>query len=354
MLKNAKKYSINQVAKIFQITTNKLRFYEKKGLIEAIRDEQNNYRYYTDEHLVKIQAILMYRVLGFSIEDIKTILSKDYKDGFLNLFYNQWKMVNDEMHHLRLLQGSLEEIMDALYEGNESQSLDKIIESSKRINEVQAIKDNWEDKWNFDNWSKTYDSSVKNNVGELGIYEHYEDILETVYELATKDIHTEPSQVKVLDIGVGTGNLSEKFLSQGYDIIGIDQSREMLNVAKKKFSGLQVRLGEFLKIPFGNNQFNAIVTTYAFHHLNESEKCIAIKEMLRVLKDDGTIIIGDMMFENEEQKQQMMSQLTEKQKAEIEDEYYTNIDVLKQVIEDYNMKLSFTPIDHINYIVRIS
>ncbi|WP_105615329.1 MerR family transcriptional regulator [Vallitalea okinawensis] len=351
---NDKRYTINQVAQLFQITTNKLRFYEKKGLIKAIRDKQNNYRYYSDKHLIKIQAILMYRVLGFSIEDIQTVLNKDYRDGFLNLFYNQWKMVNDEMHHLRLLQGSLEKIMDAMYEGDEYNTMDRIIESCKRINEVQAIKNNWEDRWNFDHWSKTYDTSVKNNVGELGIYEHYEEVLENVYQLATKDIHETPNHIKVLDIGVGTGNLSEKFLSNNYDIVGIDQSREMLNVAKKKFPKLPVRLGEFLKIPFDNNQFDIIVTTYAFHHLNDSEKSIAIEEMLRVLKDKGVIVIGDMMFENEGQKQEMLSQLSVQQRAEIEDEYYTNIELLRQVIEEHGMKLRYEPIDYINYLVKIS
>lgn len=74
-----KKYSINEVAKLFNITTNKLRFYEKKGLINPSRDETNNYRYYTKEDLVKIQTILMYRVLDLSIEDIKEIIEKNSK-----------------------------------------------------------------------------------------------------------------------------------------------------------------------------------------------------------------------------------------------------------------------------------
>mgnify|MGYP002243576125 CR=1 FL=1 len=89
---------------------------------------------------------------------------------------------------------------------------------------------------------------------------------------------------KILEIGVGTGNLAGKFLQNKYHIIGIDQSRQMLAVAKEKYPKLHVRLGEFLKIPYENQTFDVIVSTYAFHHLDEEEKRVAIAEMMRVLK----------------------------------------------------------------------
>lgn len=65
----------------------------------------------------------------------------------------------------------------------------------------------------------------------------------------------------------------------------------MLCVAKEKYPKLKVRIGEFLKIPYGDRYFDIIVSTYAFHHLNEEEKFIAIEEMIRVLKSNGKIIL---------------------------------------------------------------
>ena len=50
----------------------------------------------------------------------------------------------------------------------------------------------------------------------------------------------------------------------------------------------------------------SIISTYAFHHLNEDEKYIAIGEMIRVLKDNGLIIIGDLMFESKEAEEQIL------------------------------------------------
>ena len=46
-----KKFNIKEVADILSISSNKIRFYEKKGLIKLSRDD-NNYRIFTDEDVV--------------------------------------------------------------------------------------------------------------------------------------------------------------------------------------------------------------------------------------------------------------------------------------------------------------
>lgn len=347
-----KNFSINETAKLFDITTNKLRFYEKKGLIKSLRDNKNNYRYYTKEHLVRIQTILMYRALNFSIEDIKNIMDKNYKDNILDHFYKQWEILNDEMHRIRLLKDSIEEIMDKMYESKEETYLDEMIESVKKINEVKKIKNNWKDRWNFDNWAKTYDITVKKDIGSLKIFKNYNEILQTVYEKSVKNI-SKGHNIKILDIGVGTGNLSKKYLNNGYNIIGIDQSRQMMNVAKQKFPNLKVRLGEFLKIPFGNSEFDIIVSTYALHHLNDDEKELAVKEMIRVLKDNGKIVIGDLMFENNNEKRKLLNGFTNDQIEEIEDEYYSDIEKLVIEFNKYNKKLERCKIDELNFVISI-
>lgn len=156
----------------------------------------------------------------------------------------------------------------------------------------------------------------------------------------------------ILEIGVGTGNLASKFLNNNYHIIGIDQSREMLLVAKQKYPKLKVRLGEFLKIPYDNKCFDIIISTYAFHHLNENEKVVAIQEMLRVLKDNGMIVIGDLMFKSKDDEKNILSELSKKQVEEIKDEYYSHIDFLENELKKYNKKLEYRKIDKFNYIIQ--
>ncbi|KEH89316.1 hypothetical protein Z967_10675 [Clostridium novyi A str. 4540] len=88
-------------------------------------------------------------------------------------------------------------------------------------NKLNNIKNNWKDKWNFNNWAKTYDMSVIEDKGKLRIYKNYNLILESVYNLVHDSKLQKPT---ILEIGVGTGNLASKFLNNNFDIIEIDQS----------------------------------------------------------------------------------------------------------------------------------
>ena len=345
-------YTISQIAEMFNITTNKIRFYEKKGLLVPIRQSDNQYRKFNEDDIVKLQSILLYRSIGLSIDSIKNILKNNEKENFLTHFNNQWKLVNDEIHRLNIIRKSLEDVIDKIYEETDDYKIkDDLLEIINESNKLNNIKNEWEDKWNFNSWAKSYDDDVKKDNGELKIYKNYELILQSIYDLV-EDLNKKNS--KILEIGVGTGNLASKFLNSNYDIVGIDQSREMLSVAKEKYPSLKVRLGEFLKIPYDNKSFDIIISTYAFHHLNEREKCIAIEEMIRALKDNGVIIIGDLMFESKDSEEKILKNLSQKQIEIIKDEYYSYIDLLSYEFNKYNKKLEYNRIDKFNYIIRIS
>ena len=345
-------YTISQIAEMFNITTNKIRFYEKKGLLVPIRQSDNQYRKFNEDDIVKLQSSLLYRSIGLSIDSIKNILKNNEKENYLTHFNNQWKLVNDEIHRLNIIRKSLEEVIDKIYEETDDYKIkDDLLEIINESNKLNNIKNEWEDKWNFNSWAKSYDDDVKKDNGELKIYKNYELILQSIYDLV-EDLNKKNS--KILEIGVGTGNLASKFLNSNYDIVGIDQSREMLSVAKEKYPSLKVRLGEFLKIPYDNKSFDIIISTYAFHHLNEREKCIAIEEMIRALKDNGVIIIGDLMFESKDSEEKILKNLSQKQIEIIKDEYYSYIDLLSYEFNKYNKKLEYNRIDKFNYIIRIS
>ncbi len=74
--------------------------------------------------------------------------------------------------------------------------------------------------------------------------------------------------------------------------------------------------------------------------------------MLRVLKLDGKIIIGDLMFESQKDKEEIMETLTKGEIEEIEDEYYSNIDFLREQFKVHGKKLEVTRIDKLVFIVE--
>lgn len=65
-----KKYKINEVAKILGITPSAIRFYEKKGLFSAPKDEDNGYRAFDENDIYKIWSITYHRNIDVSVSDI--------------------------------------------------------------------------------------------------------------------------------------------------------------------------------------------------------------------------------------------------------------------------------------------
>lgn len=67
---------ISEVAEKTGLSISNIRFYEKKGLIGPDRDKDSKYRNYTEEDLVLIKQIQLFRKMDFSIEAISHILNK--------------------------------------------------------------------------------------------------------------------------------------------------------------------------------------------------------------------------------------------------------------------------------------
>ena len=100
--------------------------------------------------------------------------------------------------------------------------------------------------------------------------------------------------VSVLDVGCGTGNYSLELAKKGAKVTDIDSSEKMLSKAKEKAKkeGVKVRfvLGKAEELPFNPKSFDIILSVTACEFLDDMG--LAIKEMERVVKDDGKIVVG--------------------------------------------------------------
>lgn len=72
------KYSISDLVKILNINKETIRYYEKIGLLNEPKRNSNGYRIYFDEDIQKIQFILAAKKFGFSLKEIKAIISEIY------------------------------------------------------------------------------------------------------------------------------------------------------------------------------------------------------------------------------------------------------------------------------------
>lgn len=67
---------VNQLAQAVGVTPDTVRFYTRVGYLEPTKNPANGYKDYDDKNLRRLQFILSARQLGFSVEDIGSILAE--------------------------------------------------------------------------------------------------------------------------------------------------------------------------------------------------------------------------------------------------------------------------------------
>jgi ubiquinone/menaquinone biosynthesis C-methylase UbiE len=105
---------------------------------------------------------------------------------------------------------------------------------------------------------------------------------------------------QVLDVACGTGSLTltaARLAGPTGKVIGIDAAPEMIEMAKKKAahekSGAKFTVGLAEKLDFPDASFEIVISRLAIHHLPDNLKRLAFKEILRVLKPGGKLLIAD-------------------------------------------------------------
>ncbi len=99
----------------------------------------------------------------------------------------------------------------------------------------------------------------------------------------------------VVDLGAGSGFITEGLAGMPVRIIAIDQSPAMLEVMKIKFSGkesITYKPGSANKLPVESDSVDAVIANMYLHHVENPMK--AIQEVYRILKPGGRFILADM------------------------------------------------------------
>ncbi len=138
--------------------------------------------------------------------------------------------------------------------------------------------------------SKEYFEGVANQWDEM----RKSFFSEAVRELAYKVAGVKEGDVAA-DIGAGTGFMAEGLLKNGLKVIAVDQSEAMLTEMKKKlrqFDHVEYTLGESERLPIEDGAVDYVFSNMYLHHVKNPLN--AIKEMVRVLKTGGKLIITDL------------------------------------------------------------
>ena len=106
---------------------------------------------------------------------------------------------------------------------------------------------------------------------------------------------------RVVDLGAGTGFVTFALAPWAAHVLAVDLSNEMLGelsaAAKaRSFANVEVLRSDLATLELAPRSVDLIVTSYALHHLKDSEKVALIDRAQIWLRAGGRIVIADMMF----------------------------------------------------------
>jgi ubiquinone/menaquinone biosynthesis methyltransferase len=97
--------------------------------------------------------------------------------------------------------------------------------------------------------------------------------------------------MRALDLACGTGDIAFTLATRGADVVGLDITHRMLQLARSKGRAAQFVTGDMLALPFGDEAFDLVTTGYGLRNVPDIPRAIA--EMQRVLKPGGTLLSLD-------------------------------------------------------------
>jgi len=146
---------IQEFAKFTGVSVRTLHYYDEIGLLKpACVDRRSGYRYYDEQSLLRMQEILFYRELDFSLKSIEEILSSPH--------YDKNKALQEQKQMLTLKKERLERLISAVDSAMKGENVMSAFDNSK----LEAYKAEAKEKWGNTEAYKEYEQRGKPDQGD--------------------------------------------------------------------------------------------------------------------------------------------------------------------------------------------
>lgn len=106
-------YTVKKLSEISGVTVRTLHFYEEAGLLKPAYYGANRYRYYEEKELLRLQQILFFKQLGFTLKQISKVIGKSDFDQLAAL-YSHRKALKSEWEKIGCLLKTVDKTINHL------------------------------------------------------------------------------------------------------------------------------------------------------------------------------------------------------------------------------------------------
>ncbi|MBW3086197.1 Trans-aconitate 2-methyltransferase [Austwickia sp. TVS 96-490-7B] len=96
----------------------------------------------------------------------------------------------------------------------------------------------------------------------------------------------------IVDIGCGPGWWTQFLAARGVQVMGVDLSPVMIDIARENVPQARFEMGSVLDIPVPSESADGVCCMYVLHHLPDAELGRAVSELARILTPGGVLLLG--------------------------------------------------------------
>ena len=262
-------YTTGKFAKKAGVTERTLRYYDKIGLLKPKKNDENLYRLYTDEDFVLLQKILVFKSLGFSLDEIRFLIHDN--NEIEKSFDVQKKLIKQKITYYTKVYDSLNYTSRLLK--NDANALDHLVETVRLLSKQDSL-------------AEQYKNANNLNV-RIELHEKYSTNAIKWFDWLYENIDFSKINT-LLEVGCGNGQLwmNKRKDIRNREIFLTDVSDGMLEDAKQNLNdNFSFFVVNCENIPFKKDFFDAIIANHVLFYLNDLNQ--GLSEIRRVLKKNG-------------------------------------------------------------------
>lgn len=143
----------------------------------------------------------------------------------------------------------------------------------------------------FDSYASTYQAMIERSTKLFGqghaffVRNKVELLLDAFAAVGA------PKGLKVLDVGCGIGLGHDAIAHAVGELHGVDVSQGSLDLAMRESPSVSYKLCEGNRLPYGDSTFDCVYAICVLHHVPRCEWAEFIKEMVRVVRPGGGVVV---------------------------------------------------------------